>query len=129
MTKKTFVLSTQHIVDNACTCLLKHWADYHADGKTLVVEIRRETRRLAQNARYWAMLNEFSKWWRDGTKRYSADVLHEYFKREFIGIKQLPHGHIMACSSTDLTIDEFANYMTQVEAYMADAGFVFKEAA
>ena len=130
MSKKTFVLSSQHIVDNACTCLLKHWAAYNAEGKTLVVEIRRENRRTRQNARYWSIISDFAQHVpNQAGKFYLAEQWHELFKAWFIGQIELPDGRYIPLSSKDLTIPEFAAFSEKVEAWLNEQGYQIKEAA
>ena len=54
-----------------------------------------------------------------GGKLYAAETWHEQFKRQFIGIIELPDGGIVGKSSTELTTGEFCDFCTQVEAYAA----------
>ena len=44
---------------------------------------------------------------------------HEQFKRQFIGVIELPNGEVQGMSSTGLTTAEFCDFCTQVEAYAA----------
>ena len=50
---------------------------------------------------------------------YSADVWHEQFKRQFIGVDELPNGQVIGKSSTRLTTAEFCALCDQVEAFAA----------
>jgi len=86
----------------------------------LCVEVKqyKPTRKNRQNAFYWSMLREIC----DATG-HGVDVLHEYFKRQFIGVdeKKLPNGLVIekAKSSHDLTTAEFADYSTRVQVFAA----------
>lgn len=128
MKSKTYVLRDQHIVDNCCKCLLQNWEKYNADGKTLVVTIQRETRRLAQNRRYWAIVNYFAQQYVIGGRAYDGQVWHEQFKRMFIGVLELPNGQVIGKSSADLPIDEYVEFSTKVEVWIAEQGYQIKAA-
>ena len=52
-----------------------------------------------------------------GGKLFPAEVWHEQFKRQFIGVIELPNGEVIGKSSTELTTGEFSEFCTQVEAY------------
>ena len=54
-----------------------------------------------------------------GGKLYSAESWHEQFKRQFIGVEELPSGEVIGKSSTGLSKAEFCDFCTQVEAYAA----------
>lgn len=95
MKSKTFVLLDQQKADNCCACILKNWEQYNTDGKTLVVTIQRETRRLAQNRRYWAIVNDFAQNYAPYGRTFNSKVWHEQFKREFIGVLELPNGQVI----------------------------------
>ena len=87
----------------------------------MVVEIKQaSTKRSAQaNRYYWQMLKQISQdGWIEG-RRYSAEVWHEWFKRRFIGVIDLPCGGSMAESSAKLTVKEFADYVQKVEVHAA----------
>ena len=96
----------------------------------LVLRKKNAKRTKEQNNRYWAMLFEVSAVvWLDG-KRYSDECWHEYFKRTFIGCEELPGGGLVGISTTTLTVEQFANYMTQIEHWCAENGYpVMQEAA
>ena len=100
-------------------------------------------RRDVQNALYWALLNEIAaQAWIEG-RQYSADVLHEYMKRNLLpedepapdeldvrdGYQKWkldPAGdRVLIGSTTMLTVRGFANLITAVEAFGAALGVVF----
>lgn len=94
----------------------------------LTVSIRKRTG--PQNRRYWGrgVLAQVAEQATVGGKLYSAEVWHEQFKRQFIGVMQLPNGDIVGKSSTDLSTSEFSDFCSQVEAYAAsELGVTFYE--
>ena len=52
-------------------------------------------------------------------KQYDAEVWHEQFKRQFIGVEELPDGSVIGKSSTELTTVEFSEFCDKVEAFAA----------
>lgn len=128
MKSKSYVLLDQQKVDNCCTCILKNWEKYHAEGKTLVVRIERETRRQKQNRRYWAFVNHFAQQHVVAGRTFDAEVWHEQFKRMFIGVLELPNGQVIGKSSKDLPIDQYSEFSTKVEVWIVEQGYQIKEA-
>lgn len=99
------------------------------NGEMLVLEVRTESerRRVKANRRYWAILEEIA----DQTQ-FTSDQLHEWFKRKFIGVREvkLPDGETLnlGLSSAELSVKEFTDYMTSVEAYaVTEMGIIFNE--
>lgn len=52
-------------------------------------------------------------------KQFSSEVWHEFAKRKFIGVEELPNGEVIGKSSAKLTTAEFSEFCSQVEAYAA----------
>lgn len=93
----------------------------------VVVRYRKVKRSIEQNMRYWALLREIADTvWLNG-KQYHAKTWHEHWKRELIGIEEveLPGGKVMerGISTTRLSVAEFGDYMTQIEARCAQEGY------
>lgn len=101
------------------------------------IQIRehKSTRKLEQNALYWVRLGEIAEQaWIQG-RRYEAETLHEYCKRVYLpeicdkGVYKwvvLPTGdRVLRMSTGDLNTREFADYLTQVEAFGASLGVMF----
>ena len=90
----------------------------------LTVRPEKEQRRNSQNRLYWQLLTEISE-----QLGHADEVWHEYFKRKFLGIKEtiLPDGqvHYAGLSSTDLTVGEFTDYITSIEAWATERGVIF----
>ncbi|MCR4297557.1 MAG: recombination protein NinB [Gallionella sp.] len=116
----------------------------------VVIREERKTRKLDQNAAYHAgpLRDIAEQAWIDG-KQYSAEVWHEYFKREYLpedgkygdldiellakeGYRKWasdPAGErVLIGSTTQLTVRGMAQYMQQVEAHGASLGVQFHEA-
>ena len=98
------------------------------NGSRWVLTISRRKRTPAQNRRYWGkgVLAQIAAQAAPGGKLYTAEIWHEQFKRQFIGVEQLPNGEVIGKSSTGLTTAEFCEFSDQVEAYAAtELGVVF----
>ena len=100
------------------------------DGKRLVLTIKLRKRTAPQNRRYWGrgVLAQIAEQATVGGKLFAAEVWHEQFKRQFIGVIELPNGEVIGKSSAELTTGEFSEFCTQVEAYaVTDLGVTFYE--
>lgn len=111
--------------------------------KPLEVIIREEVkmRGLDSNARMWAgPLKDIAEQAYIEGRAYSAEVWHEYFKKEYLpeefdaeltkdGYRKwavAPDGaRVLVGSTTQLTVKGFAEYITQVEAFGAGLGVQF----
>ena len=98
-------------------------------------------RKLDQNALMWVgPLGDIARQGYVNRRTYTAEVWHEFFKREFLPneydeeltkegyVKWVtdPAGFpLLVGSTTDLTIKGFAQYLTQIEAYGASLGVEF----
>ncbi|HKT98609.1 MAG TPA: recombination protein NinB [Paraburkholderia sp.] len=91
-----------------------------ASGRPVVVTITeyKEKRSNDQNARYWALLNEIAEQVSVSGKWFSNDTWHEHFKGLFAPKTDGPAG-LIAISTTQMSVEEFARYMTQIESYAA----------
>ena len=90
-------------------------------GGRWVLTVTRRKRSKAQNRRYWGngVLKQISEQAAVGGRLYPAEIWHEQFKRQFIGIEELPNGEVIGKSSTKLTTAEFCEFCDRVEAYAA----------
>lgn len=101
-------------------------------GLEIVIRPMRDKRSVAQNRRYWLMLRELAGIaWIDG-RQFSDQTWHEHFRRMFIGINDIPmpDGSVQqqGISTTTLSVEEFGNYMTQIEQWCAEQGWVLMAA-
>ena len=92
---------------------------------------RKQRRSTEANRRYWALLHEISEQLKPMKQQYSSEVWHEYLKQHFLGADEihLPNGKTMIrpLSSAELDKTEFADYMTQVEAWANEKGVFLAE--
>lgn len=88
---------------------------------TWVLTITRKKRTPAQNRRYWGrgVLAQIAQQATVNGKLYSAETWHEMFKRQFIGVIELPNGQVVGKSSTELSTREFCDFCDEVEAFAA----------
>lgn len=96
-------------------------------GQQWVLTISKRKRTKRQNARYWGggVLKQIAEQAVVNGKLYSAETWHELFKRQFIGVIELPSGEVIGMSSTGLSTSEFCTFSDQVEAYAATELGVF----
>jgi hypothetical protein len=97
-------------------------------GQRWVLTISKRKRTKPQNARYWGkgVLAQIAEQATVNGRLYPAEVWHEQFKRQFIGVIELPNGEVIGQSSTGLSTSEFCTFSDQVEAYAAtELGVVF----
>ena len=90
-------------------------------GATWVLTIARKKRSAKQNRRYWGrgVLAQVAQQATVNGKLYSAETWHEQFKRQFIGVIELPSGEVIGMSSSDLDTKAFCEFCDEVEAYAA----------
>lgn len=117
---KLFTLRQERDAKALWECL-KAWAKTAEEGRPFVVEVRfdKEKRSRGQNALYWARLADISDQFQPDKKRFTRDALHEFFRRQFLPVEELPDGTTMASSTTHLDSTQFSEYLLQVEAYAA----------
>lgn len=92
-----------------------------AQGGRWVLKVEKRKRTAPQNRRYWGrgVLAQVAEQAVVGGRLFPAEVWHEQFKRQFIGVIELPNGQVIGKSSADLTTEEFSEFCTQVESYAA----------
>ena len=93
-----------------------------------VLSVKRKKRTNLQNRRYWGngVLKQIAEQAAVNGRMYSPEIWHELFKKQFIGVEELPDGSLIGKSSTELTTAEFCEFCDKVEAYAAsDLGVVF----
>jgi len=123
--QRLFVLREALHLASLVSFLTANWQQFAAEGRFLAVTVTfyKSKRSLDQNRRYFgpAVLGAIAEQAWVGGRQYDKAVWHEQFKRQFIGVIELPHGATMAMSSSDLSVEEFSQFMQQVEAYAAQA--------
>lgn len=98
-------------------------------GRRMVVEVREETRSLAQNARLWAMLADISKqvdWY---GQKLTPDEWKDVFSAAMKRTKVVPglDGGFVVCgqSTSKMTIAEMCEMQELMEAFGAQKGVRF----
>lgn len=128
--KRTFILREDKNAQALWAFLKSNWKAMAASGTPLRIDIapERTKRSIQQNARYWAILKEISEQaWVNG-RQYSPEIFHEYLKSELLGVDELPNGKTVGKSTQKLSVEEFGEYMTAVEAFAAtELGVQFME--
>lgn len=138
---RLFLLSSKEIVARV-QALLDHVPVDPLRPLQIVIREHKEKRHDMQNRYYWQRLNEISaQAWIDG-RQFSAETLHEYFKREllpndgeadpqdvrdgYVKWEFDPAGErVLVGSTTMLTVRGFAAYTEAVEAFGASLGVEF----
>ena len=117
--QKTFVIHQESIINNVNLLLLQNWKQFKERDEVLevTVSIHKTKRNIEQNKLLHAMLSEIaSQAWVNG-KQYNAEIWKDFFKREFLGVIELPNGQVMAVSTSKLKVKAFAEFVHQVEVY------------
>lgn len=99
-------------------------------GGRWVLTVARRKRTSPQNRRYWGkgVLAQIAEQAVVNGRQYDAETWHEQFKRQFIGVIELPNGQVIGMSSAKLSTAEFSEFCQQVEAYAAqELGVTFYE--
>ena len=99
-------------------------------GATWVLTIDKKKRTPKQNRRYWSkgVLAQIAAQSTVEGKLYSAKNWHEMFKREYIGVIELPNGEVIGKSSASLTTKEFCDFCDEVEAYaVTELNVIFQD--
>ena len=131
---RTIILRTEAI-RAAAVAAVSHLPTDQDHPLEVVIRPHKATRRLEQNALYWVRLGEIADQAYIGGRLYDAETLHAWCKREFLpdvtsrGTAKwivLPNGErVLNMSTGDLNVSEFADYLTQVEAWGAGLGVMF----
>lgn len=127
---RTFILHGDTQANALFAYLKANRAACAAAGEPLEVMVckHKEKRRSVQNRLYWAILREISEQAMLGGKRFADEVWHEHFKRGLLGVIDLPNGGTMGESTTRLSVTEFAEYVSNVQAYaVGELGVIFSE--
>lgn len=90
-------------------------------GGRWVLTVARMKRTSKQNRRYWGngVLAQIAQQAVVNGQMFSAETWHEQFKRQFIGVIEMPDGSVRGMSSAKLNTAEFCQFSDAVEAYAA----------
>lgn len=103
---------------------LKKYIDALPEGKVYKAEVilERHTRTVSQNKLYHLWLNYISR-----ETGNSVDSLHRHFAKEYIGydiVEVLGEKQYLIHSTAKLKKDQFAVFLDNIQAEMADFGLV-----
>lgn len=118
---RTFILRGPEQVASLRAFLAANAGAMAAQGKPLAVEVREHKARRSgqQNRRYWALLRFVADNAWVGGRTFSDEAWHEQFKRQFIGLEDLPSGGTAGISTASLDVGAFTAYMDTIEQYAA----------
>ena len=119
---RQFVLREESQCRALYAYLRHNWPAMAAQGKPLAVTVaeHKDKRHAQQNRLYWALLRQVANQAMVDGRRYSDEVWHEQFKREFIGCEELPSGATVGISTTALSVEEFSTYIERIREYASD---------
>ena len=127
---KTFIIRERRHLDALLAFIAGNWEAMSQTKHPMQVDIKPESakRSTQANRYYWQILHQIEEQgWVEG-RQYSADLWHEYAKRRFLGLVDLPGGASIGISTTDLSTKEFQDYVQKVEAWAAqELGITFVE--
>jgi hypothetical protein len=137
---RTIVLVGSMQKDTARILLEQAPIDMHKPLELVIREQQKE-RKLDQNSLMWvSQLADISAQAYVNGRTYSAELWHEFFKREYLpdeydpelckeGYRKWDYSpggeRVLIGSTTELTIKGFAQYLTQIEAHGASLGVMF----
>ena len=128
---RIFILREPRNVDALLAFVAGNWSAMSQTKHPMQVDIKPESSKRSNQALryYWQMLRQIEEQgWIEG-RQYSADLWHEYCKRRFLGLVDLPGGGSIGISTSDLSTSEFQDYTQKVEVWAAqELGIVFVEA-
>lgn len=86
----------------------------------VVIQKEKTKRSIEQNRRYWAVLNELASQVRIDGQVHKPETWHEFYKARFLPCETAwICGQLVSVpeSTTGLSVRDFAQYMTQIEAH------------
>jgi hypothetical protein len=91
-------------------------------GQPLVVSVDayQAKRSGEQNRRLWALLTDIAEQAVIDGARFSKDAWFEHFKSEYAPKQEGPRG-LVAVSTTQMTKQQFADFMTRIEVHAVQA--------
>ena len=119
---RTFVLRDEIASRQLHAFLRANWLACAQQGKPLAVTVSEHKARRSgdQNRLYWAFLRELSGSAWVGGRQFADEAWHEFFKRKFIGLAELPDGALAGISTTALSVAEFGDYVERIRQYATE---------
>jgi len=137
--KRRFELRTEQARESAIA-LIRNLPLHEVKPITVTVDEYKKQRGLSANSYYWLRLGEIAEQAYFAGRQFNADCLHEYCKRMLMQEEvtlsdgtvtskwvELPDGSLTVISTTQLERKCFADYVTIVEKFGAEAGVQYSE--
>jgi hypothetical protein len=117
---RTFILCDPEHAKAMVAFIKENAGEQARIGRPLVVTVteHKAKRSSEANARYWALLGEIAEQVKVNGKWFSRDVWHEWAKEQYAPKVEGPSG-LLTVSTTQMNVEQFAQYMTQIESYAA----------
>jgi hypothetical protein len=117
---RTFILRDPEHARKMVAFIKENAGEQARIGRPLVVTVteHKAKRSSEANARYWALLGEIAEQVQVNGKWFSRDVWHEWAKEQYAPKVEGPSG-LLTVSTTQMNVEQFAQYMTQIESYAA----------
>jgi hypothetical protein len=117
---RTFILRDPEHAKAMVAYVKEHAGPQAAAKRPLVVTVTeyKAKRSSEANARYWALLGEIAEQVEVNGKWFSRDVWHEWAKEQYAPKVEGPSG-LLTVSTTQMNVEQFTQYMTQIESYAA----------
>jgi len=128
MEKIKYVLRNDKVTETCVAKVLSIKASQE-EPYEVVIQKHKSKRSTEQNNRYWMLLREFSK-----ETGHTPEELHNIMSAEILGYESFDSKisdktFTSPKSTTSLSVEEFGEYMQQVEQFMAEYGIIVPEAA
>jgi hypothetical protein len=116
----TFILRSPEHAHKLVSFLKENAGEQARIGQPLVVTVEayQAKRSGEQNRLYWSVLAEIAEAVEVEGKHFSKEAWHEHFRSEFLPKQESPSG-LVAVSTTQMTKQQFADYVTRVQAFAA----------
>lgn len=127
---RTFILRNPDVIDAMKSFIDSNALEMARQDKPLAVTVTeyKAKRKQEQNALYWVRLEEISSQAWIGGRQYSKEVWHEYFRGRYAMTETGPNGQALPKSTTKMSVSEFSDYLSQIEAEAAqEYGVRFSE--
>jgi hypothetical protein len=117
---RTFILRDPEHAKAMVAFIKENAGEQARIGRPLVVTVteHKAKRSSEANARYWALLGEIAEQVEVNGKWFSRDVWHEWAKEQYAPKVEGPSG-LLTVSTTQMNVEQFTQYMTQIESYAA----------
>ena len=120
MTAATFLIANEIVLRRAIEAVGKLQVLEPGQRWQVVIQPEKTKRSIEQNRRYWAVLNELASQVRIDGRLHRPEIWHEMYKARFLPCETAwICGQLVSVpeSTAGLSVRDFAQYMTQIEAH------------